>query len=89
MSSETLFLLNLLFSLYILFLSPILASSSFLISVYQHREGSTWVILVNLIFGLLTMFHLAYLGVMFDQSSPEQVAIRVRKMERVTNISLR
>ena len=61
----------------------------FLISVYQHREGSTWVILVNLIFGLLTMFHLAYLGVMFDQSSPEQVAIRVRKMERVTNISLR
>jgi len=39
----------------------------------KHREGSTWVILVNLIFGLLTMFHLAYLGVMFDQSSPEQV----------------
>ena len=39
----------------------------------QHREGSAWVILVNLIFGLLAMFHLAYLGVMFDQSSPEQV----------------
>merc|ERR550517_1921471 len=38
----------------------------------RHREGSSWVILVNLIFGLLTMFHLAYLGVMFDQSSPEQ-----------------
>jgi len=38
----------------------------------KHREGSAWVILVNLIFGLLTMFHLAYLGVMFDQSSPEQ-----------------
>jgi porcupine-like protein len=38
----------------------------------KHREGSTWVILVNLMFGLLTMFHLAYLGVMFDQSSPEQ-----------------
>merc|ERR1712203_52849 len=36
----------------------------------KHREGSSWVILVNLIFGLLTMFHLAYLGVMFDQSSP-------------------
>ena len=89
LSSETLFLLNLLFSLYILFQSPILACITFLISVYQHREGSTWVILVNLIFGLLTMFHLAYLGVMFDQSSPEQVAIRVRKMERVTNISLR
>ena len=30
-------------------------------------------ILVNLLFGLATMFHLAYLGVMFDQSSPEQV----------------
>ena len=30
-------------------------------------------ILVNLLFGLLTMFHLAYLGVMFDQSSPDQV----------------
>ena len=40
---------------------------------FQHREGSSWVILVNLMFGLLTMFHLAYLGVMFDQSSPEQV----------------
>jgi len=39
----------------------------------KHREGSAWVILVNLLFGLLTMFHLAYLGVMFDQSSPEQV----------------
>merc|ERR1711953_669136 len=39
----------------------------------KHREGSSWVILVNLMFGLLTMFHLAYLGVMFDQSSPEQV----------------
>ena len=38
----------------------------------QHREGSAWVILVNLLFGLLTMFHLAYLGVMFDQSSPDQ-----------------
>lgn len=39
----------------------------------KHREGSAWVILVNLLFGLLAMFHLAYLGVMFDQSSPEQV----------------
>jgi len=39
----------------------------------KHREGSAWVILVNLLFGLLSMFHLAYLGVMFDQSSPEQV----------------
>lgn len=37
----------------------------------KHREGSAWVILVNLMFGLLTMFHLAYLGVMFDQSNPE------------------
>jgi len=39
---------------------------------HKHREGSAWVILVNLLFGLLTMFHLAYLGVMFDQSSPDQ-----------------
>jgi len=38
----------------------------------RHREGSSWVILVNLVFGLVTMFHLAYLGVMFDQSSPDQ-----------------
>ena len=37
------------------------------------REGSAAVILANLLFGLLAMFHLAYLGVMFDQSSPEQV----------------
>ena len=41
--------------------------------LFQYREGSSWVILVNLLFGLLAMFHLAYLGVMFDQSSPEQV----------------
>jgi len=40
----------------------------------KYREGSTWVILVNLIFGLVTMFHLAYLGVMFDQSNPDQVS---------------
>jgi len=39
----------------------------------KHREGSAWIILVNLMFGLLSMFHLAYLGVMFDQSSPEQM----------------
>jgi len=37
-------------------------------SKYSNREGSAWVILVNLMFGLLAMFHLAYLGVMFDQS---------------------
>ena len=41
--------------------------------LFQHREGSAWVILVNMMFGLLSMFHLAYLGVMFDQSSPDQV----------------
>ena len=38
----------------------------------KYPEGSTWVILVNLIFGLVTMYHLAYLGVMFDQSNPDQ-----------------
>ena len=43
-----------------------------IILMSQHREGSSWVILVNLVFGLVTMFHLAYLGVMFDQSSPDQ-----------------
>ena len=47
----------------------------------QHREGSAWVILVNLIFGLLAMFHLAYLGVMFDQSSPEQVYPNKQKID--------
>jgi len=36
---------------------------------FKHREGTTWVILVNMLFGLLSMFHLAYLGVMFDQSA--------------------
>ena len=50
-----------------------LMSPYYYLHPFQHREGSAWVILVNLIFGLLTMFHLAYLGVMFDQSSPEQV----------------
>jgi len=39
---------------------------------YKHREGSAWVILVNMTFGLLAMFHLAYLGVMFDQSEGSQ-----------------
>jgi len=39
---------------------------------YKHREGSAWVILVNMLFGLLAMFHLAYLGVMFDQSEESQ-----------------
>ena len=41
----------------------------------QHKEGTAWVILVNLLFGLITMFHLAYLGVMFDQTSGEQVSV--------------
>ena len=36
--------------------------------LFKHREGTTWVILVNLMFGFLTMFHLAYLGVMFNQT---------------------
>jgi len=40
---------------------------------YRHREGTAWVILINLGFGLMAMFHLAYLGVMFDQS-PESSA---------------
>merc|ERR1712137_1325116 len=39
---------------------------------YKNREGCAWVILVNLGFGLLTMFHLAYLGVMFDQSGSSE-----------------
>ena len=43
------------------------------------REGSAAVILANLVFGLLAMFHLAYLGVMFDQSSPEQVRRGIRQ----------
>ena len=50
-----------------------LMNPNYYLHPFQHREGSAWVILVNLIFGLLTMFHLAYLGVMFDQSNPEQV----------------
>jgi len=40
---------------------------------YKHREGTAWVILVNLMFGLFAMFHLAYLGVMFG-ASPESTA---------------
>ena len=35
--------------------------------VYRHREGEFLVILVNLTFGLIACFHLAYLGLMFDQ----------------------
>jgi len=35
---------------------------------YKYTESCGWVIIINFVFGLLTLFHLAYLGVMFDQS---------------------
>jgi porcupine-like protein len=40
--------------------------------VYRHREGEFLVILVNLFFGLVACFHLAYLGVMFDQQPTQE-----------------
>ena len=40
--------------------------------VYRHREGEFLVILVNLFFGLLACFHLAYLGLMFDQQPTQE-----------------
>ena len=40
--------------------------------VYRHREGEFLVILVNLFFGLVACFHLAYLGVMFDQQPSQE-----------------
>jgi len=36
--------------------------------LFKHDENEWWVIIINLMFGLLTLFHLTYLGVMFDQS---------------------
>ncbi|KAK3912241.1 Protein-serine O-palmitoleoyltransferase porcupine [Frankliniella fusca] len=39
---------------------------------HQHRESRVIVVITNVFLGLLVMFHLAYLGVMFDSSSKEQ-----------------
>lgn len=36
-------------------------------TVHRHKEGRFLVILANMFFGLLACFHLAYLGVMFNQ----------------------
>jgi len=36
------------------------------------EQGHIYVIIANLCFGLLTMFHLAYLGLMFDSSEEEE-----------------
>ena len=38
---------------------------------FKHKEGDFMSILINFIFGLLSMFHLAYLGVMFDQQDTQ------------------
>ncbi|XP_061574343.1 protein-serine O-palmitoleoyltransferase porcupine-like [Cololabis saira] len=38
---------------------------------HRHRQG-LWVMLVNLVFGLLVVFHLTYLGSMFDPGTNEQ-----------------
>jgi len=35
---------------------------------YKYGESCAWVMVLNLVLSLLTVFHLAYLGVMFDQS---------------------
>ena len=35
---------------------------------FRHKEGAVSVMLANLVFGVLTVVHLMYLGVMFDQS---------------------
>jgi len=35
---------------------------------YKYTESCGWVVVINFVFGLVTLFHLAYLGVMFDQS---------------------
>jgi len=41
-------------------------------NVYRYREGSFVTILANLAFGILTVVHLMYLGVMFDQSDTQE-----------------
>jgi len=38
------------------------------IGKYKYGEKCAWVILVNFLFSVLSIWHLAYLGVMFDQS---------------------
>jgi porcupine-like protein len=38
-------------------------------AAYRHKEGEFAVMTVNLVFGLITCFHLSYLGVMFNQDT--------------------
>jgi hypothetical protein len=38
---------------------------------FNHKEGEIVSMLINSIFGLLAVFHLAYLGVMFDQQETQ------------------
>jgi len=40
---------------------------------YRHKENELLSILINLVFGILAVFHLAYLGVMFDQQDIQVV----------------
>jgi len=44
--------------------------------VYRYREGSIVTILANLLFGILTVLHLMYLGVMFDQNELQEEGYR-------------
>lgn len=39
--------------------------------IMENDENKWWVIVINLLFGLLALFHLTYLGVMFDQSDQQ------------------
>ncbi|KAK3701727.1 hypothetical protein QZH41_018889 [Actinostola sp. cb2023] len=39
---------------------------------HRHKEGQFWVIATNLAFGFLSVFHLAYLGIMFGGDAADQ-----------------
>jgi hypothetical protein len=42
---------------------------------FKHKEGDFLSIVINFVFGILSMFHLAYLGVMFDQQETQVLQI--------------
>jgi hypothetical protein len=49
-------------------------------------QNHPYVIVTNIIFGALTMFHLAYLGLMFDSSADSEEVILKELLILVRNI---
>jgi hypothetical protein len=58
---------------------------------HRHKSQEWWVVLVNTGFVLLNLFHLAYLGVMFDVTNEEpglQEQVRITMSDRAATYEL-